>query len=848
VLEHIKYAVRQFRLAPAFTIAAVLTLAIGIGGTTAIFTLIDAVMLQSLPVKDPSALYRIGTGDNCCVQGGQQDEWGFFSYPLFKLLVSEAPAFEEVTAFRAGLLRLSVRHGEEPPRPLRIEYTTGNYFSVLGINAFAGRTYAPSDDTRSSPPVAVMSHHTWQNTYGSDPSIVGGTFDVEGHPFTIVGVAPPGFFGETLRADPPELWIPVQQEPMISGAGSLLDQPVSAWLRVIGRLKPGATTAGMAPRLTGVLRHWLQYDSGYPSNWMPEVIHSLPKQTLDVIPAGGGVGELKQEYEQSLKILLAVCGLVLLIACANVANLMLARGVARRTQTALRLAIGAPRREIVTQALVESVLLAIAGGLAGLLVATAAAKLLIGLAFQSARFTPIATTPSLLVLGFAFALALITGVAFGAAPAWFATRTDPIDALRGSGRSTGDHSSFTRKALVVVQATLSVVLVAGSIMLARSLSNIENQDFGYRIDSRVVVSLHNPLTDYSTPRLIALYRSLETRLRQLPGVQAAGMALYNPLSDNWGELVLVQGHEMPKPGDNAGASWDRVSASYLQDFGISVLRGRGFTDKDDERSELVAVVNEGFVKRFFKSSEDPLGQHFGLDEPRNVGTFRIVGVVRDAKFAGWGLSRPAMPMFYVPLSQNVDYGPTSVMARVERQSHFVGGLMLETTQAPGGLEPQLTRALAEVDPNLTIVSVKTMREQVESRFDQERAVASLAGLFGVVALLLAAVGLYGVTAYSVAQRTNEIGIRMALGADRTRVIDLVLRSAFARVAIGLIAGVPLAVTAGRLISTQLYGVKFWDPIALSAAAGALAIAAFCAAMIPALRAAGLSPIKALRTE
>jgi predicted permease len=326
------------------------------------------------------------------------------------------------------------------------------------------------------------------------------------------------------------------------------------------------------------------------------------------------------------------------------------------------------------------------------------------------------------------------------------------------------------------------------------------------------------------------------------------MALYNPLSDNWGELVLVQGHEMPKPGDNAGASWDRVSASYLQDFGISVLRGRGFTDKDDERSELVAVVNEGFVKRFFKSSEDPLGQHFGLDEPRNVGTFRIVGVVRDAKFAGWGLSRPAMPMFYVPLSQNVDYGPTSVMARVERQSHFVGGLMLETTQAPGGLEPQLTRALAEVDPNLTIVSVKTMREQVESRFDQERAVASLAGLFGVVALLLAAVGLYGVTAYSVAQRTNEIGIRMALGADRTRVIDLVLRSAFARVAIGLIAGVPLAVTAGRLISTQLYGVKFWDPIALSAAAGALAIAAFCAAMIPALRAAGLSPIKALRTE
>jgi predicted permease len=847
VLEHIRYAVRQFRLAPAFTTAAVLTLAIGIGGTTAIFTLIDAVMLKSLPVKDPSGLYRIGTGDDCCVQGGLQDEWSFFSYPLFETLKSQEPEFEEVTAFRAGLLRLSVRRAEEAARPLRSEYVTGNYFSTLGINPFAGRVFTPSDDQPSSAPVAVMSHHTWQNTYGSDPSVVGGTLDIEGRPFTIVGVAPPGFFGETLRADPPEIWIPLQQEPLIAGDGSLLHQPVAAWLRAIGRLKPGATIEGMAPRLTGVLRHWIQYDSGYPANWMPDVIRSLPKQTLDVIPAGGGVGEMKQAYQQSLRILLAVCGLVLLIACANVANLMLARGMARRTQTALRLAIGAPRRQIIMQALVEAVLLALAGGIAGLFVASAAARLLLGLAFRNARFLPISTSPSLLVLGFAFALALVTGIIFGAAPAWFATRTDPIDALRGSGRTTGDHSSLTRRALVIVQATLSVVLVAGSTMLARSLGNLEGQDFGYRVDGRVVVSLHNPLADSSVPRLIALYRSLESRLRQLPGVQAAGVALYNPLTDNWGELIMVQGHPPPKSDDQAGASWDRVSASYLQDFGIPILRGRGFTESDNERSELVAVVNQAFVKRFFKSSEDPIGQHFGLDMPENAGTFRIVGVVRDAKFAGWGLSRPAMPMFYVPLAQNVDYKDT-MMARIERQSHFAGGVMLVTNQQPGALEPQLTKAFAEVDPNLTIVIVSTMRDMVSSRFNQERAVASLAGLFGIVALLLAGVGLYGVTAYSVAQRTNEIGIRMALGADRTRVIDLVMRSAFARVLIGLLVGLPLAVAAGHLISTQLYGVTFWDPLALGIAAGSLALCAFCAALIPAVRAAGLSPIKALRTE
>jgi predicted permease len=311
--------------------------------------------------------------------------------------------------------------------------------------------------------------------------------------------------------------------------------------------------------------------------------------------------------------------------------------------------------------------------------------------------------------------------------------------------------------------------------------------------------------------------------------------------------VLVQGHPAPKLNEEAGSSWDRVSANYLQNFGIPVVRGRGFTTADDENNELVAVVNQAFVKRFFKSDENPLDQHFGLDLPENVGTFRIVGVVGDAKFAGWGLDRPARPMFYVPLAQNVDY-KSELMQRIELQSHFIGGMMLVTDLSTGALEPVLTRALAEVDSNLTITSVRTMAEQVARSFDQERAVASLAALFGVVALLLAAVGLYGVTAYTVAQRTSEIGIRMALGADRTNVFDLVLRGAFKRVIIGLLLGIPLAIGAGRLISAQLYGVSFWDPLALSIAAGALAVSAFLAAMIPANRAAAISPMNALRGE
>jgi predicted permease len=772
-----------------------------------------------------------------------------YSFPLFERLKAEMPEFEEVTAFQAAGARVSVRRQgvDTASRPLRSEFVTGNYFSTLGVAAFGGRVFTAADDTPAAHPVAVLSHHVWQGTYGGDPSAVGATFFVEGHPFTVVGVTPPGFFGETLRGDPPDLWIPLQQEPLINGDTSILRQPVSAWLRVIGRLRPGATTDGMGPRLTGILHQWIQHDSGYPANWMPAVIQALPNQVITVVPAGAGVGIMKEQYARSLQILLGVCGLVLLLACANVANLLLVRAVGRRGQTAVRLALGASRRQIVTQALLESVLLAIAGWIAGLAVAIGTARLLLGLAFSGVAFLPIDTRPAPMVLAFAFGLALVTGIVFGAAPAWFATRTDPIDALRGAGRSSGDHSSFTRKALLVVQATISVVLVAGSTMLARSLGNLEGQDFGFEVDGRVLVALNRPPATYTAEKLAALYRGVEERLNRLPGVQGAGLALYNPLTDNWGELVLVAGHPAPKPGDEAGASWDRVSASYLQDLGVKLLRGRHFSATDNEASSPVAVVNEAFVRRFFKSDEDPLGQHFGLDLPENVNTYRIVGVVRDAKFAGFALDRPARPMFFVPLAQTVAY-ENPMMRRLEVQSHFVRGLMLVTDTPPGTLEPQVKRALAEVDPNLTVTSVRTMQQQVERSFNQQRAVASLAGLFGIVALLLAGIGLYGVTAYTVAQRTNEIGIRMALGAGRKTVVGMVLHGAFRRVVAGLALGFPLAIGAGYLLSAQLYGVPFWDPLALGAGALSLAACAFVAAIIPATRAASIPPMTALRTE
>ena len=850
LIRDMAYALRTFRSARVFAVTAVLTLALGIGGTTAIFTLMHAVMLKSLPVTDPSRLYRIGDGDNCCVQGGPQGRWGFYSFQLFERIKAETPQFEDITAFPTFVSRMSVRRQgvAEAPRPLRALYATGSYFRTLGVGAFTGRVFTDDDDRAAAAPVAVMAYHAWRGLYGGDPAVVGSTLMIEGQAFTVSGIAPPGFFGETLRADPPDLWLPLQHETLITGADtSLLRQGVSAWLRVIGRLRADATIDGMEARLTVLLHQWMRGEAGYPANWMPEIERRMSEQVITVVPAGAGVGAMKEQYGRSLRILLVVCVMVLLIACANVANLLLARAVARRGQMAVRLALGASRKQIVVEALVESVLLAVGGAVVGLVVAIGAARLLLSLAFVGATTLPIDIMPSPLVLAFAIGVAMITGVLFGAAPAWFATRTDPIEALRATGRSTSDGASLTRTTLLVVQATFSVVLVAGSTMLGRSLANLEGQDFGFDRSGRVLVTVGRPSIEVVGDRLTALYRDVEARLARIPGVRGAGLALYNPLTNNWGEAVLVAGKPPAPPGTDIISSWNRVSTSYLQNLGVKLVRGRYFADSDNELSENVAVVNEAFVRRFFSPGEDPIDRRFGLNLPENVNTFRIVGIVGDARFAGFQLNRPARPMFFVPLAQTVKYA-SPLMQRVETASHYVGGILLVTNTPQGTLEPPVARTLADADPNLTVINVRTLEEQVARTFDQQRAVASLAGLFGVIALVLAAIGLYGVTAYTVARRRSEIGVRMALGADRRNVIGLVLGGAFKRVALGLVLGAPLAVGAGYLLSAQLYGVSFWDPVALSVAAAALAFAAFVASVVPAARAAGLAPMIALRTD
>ena len=845
--QDIAYAFRQMRLSPVFTLTAMLTLALGIGATTAIFSLIHTVMLKSLPVVDPASLYRIGDGNDCCVEGSPQDNWGMFSYPFYQRLKKVTPEFSELAAFQAGTNQYAVRRGESDrvAKPLRGEMVSGNYFSTFGIGAFAGRTILPSDDQPSAPPVAMLSYRAWQQEYGSDPSIIGSTMVIDSYPFTVVGITPPGFFGETLRSNPAEIWLPVSAEPLFHGDQAFLNH-FQAWLRVIGRLRPGATTNGVAGRLTNEIRLWLVNDSGMPAEWMSGIKESLPKQNIRIVPAGTGVGVMKENYGDSLRILLVVCSLVLLIACANIANLLLARGAARRAQTSVRLALGASRKRLVRQSLTESLVLSFFGGILGLAVAFIGVKVIVALAFHSAHYIPISAAPSLPVLGFALGVTLLTGVLFGVAPAWFTSHSDPAEALRGANRTTRDRSSLPQRALIITQATISVVLLAGAGLLTRSLVKLQHQDLGYEIDNRIILSFIAPYESYPKAKLDAMYPELQERLSHIPGVENAALVQYAPLYDNWGEIVIRQGHGMPGMNEDVGSSWVHVAPGYLETMGQKIVRGRNITRDDTATTRNVAVVDEVFVRRFFKPGEDPIGARFGLDLPQYSGTFEIVGVSKEANYTD-PTGHWRRPLFFVPLAQRVHYDDP-MMQTLDDASHYVGNAVLKVHGDVEGLEAQVRHILSDIDPNLTLRKMQTMQENVDANLDQQRAMAQLTGLFGILALVLAAVGLYGVTAYAVERRTSEIGVRMALGADRGDVVVLVLRGAFLQILIGLGIGIPVTIGCSRLIANQLFYVKGWDPIVLGGATVALAVCAYFASIIPARRAASIDPVQALRTE
>jgi predicted permease len=509
------------------------------------------------------------------------------------------------------------------------------------------------------------------------------------------------------------------------------------------------------------------------------------------------------------------------------------------------MALGAGRRRVMLQILTESVLLSCIGGLAGLAVAYAGSRTILVLAFPNAHNMPIEASPSLEVLGFAFLVSLLTGVLFGTAPAWLSSNAQPAEALRGANRSTRDRSSLPQKALVVFQAALSLVLLAGAILMTKTLVNLEHQNFGIATANRYVLHFDPAGAGYTIDRLPGLYRQIEDRFSALPGVTGVGMALYSPLEgDNWGECVIQQGHPAPRPGDKCGSTWDRVSTHFLDSIGVPMVRGRGFNAQDTAASPQVVVVNQAFVKRFFPK-QDPIGQHFGIDLPQYSGSWEIVGVFADFK-----LNNPrdeVHPVYLRPLSQQFAYKEEE-MNSTETQSMFVNSMVLSFNTAQQNADALIRQTLAGIDPNVTVMDLRSLDAQVAGNFDEERLVAQLSSLFGILSLILASVGLYGVMSYFVARRTGEIGIRMALGATRGSVIGMVMRGVLWQVLIGLCLGIPAALYAGYLMKSLLYGVGSYDWMALSGAPFVLVLCAAAAGFIPARRAASVEPMQALRTE
>jgi macrolide transport system ATP-binding/permease protein len=840
VLQDCRYALRMLRRSPVFSAVVVLTLALGIGANAAIFTLVNALMLKDLPVADPKMLVWLGNTNDCCVGMGISDdgEYSLFSTASYEHLRKNLPEFENLTAIQAGFEFRPVvvrRDGsEDPPRSMTGEFVSGNYFATFGLNASAGRLLSDRDDVAGAPMIAVMSYATWKSMYHGDPAVVGSTLRVNTRPVTIVGIAPKGFYGDRLSSTPPEFYLPIETMPPIANVAYVHGSDVQ-WLYILGRVRPGVSLGQLQQKVTTLLRQELAATHRFSSK---ESQAELAKLHVVLTPGGGGIQYMQQDYDNHVWLLMSASGLVLLIACANIANLLLVRGMARKAEINVRTALGARRGRIVRQLLTESVLLALVGALAGLAVAYAGTRMLLALAFPGAANIPIDASPSPEVLGFAFGLSLVTGVLFGVAPAWIASKAEPADALRGARSVTGGATTLQR-ALVVAQAGLSLVLLVGAGLFAESLNKLEHIDLKLDATNRYIVHINPQTAGYGQRQVRDLYRSIEERFHGLPGVEKVGISSYTPMEDtNNGWSVQVQG----KPDPHVSASYIKANADYFDSVGTRVIMGRGIRVQDTANSPTVAVVNESFVRDLFKPGENPIGQHFG-GGPKSVGDWEIVGVVEDTAYQN--ATRKDHRMYFVPLWQR----PPSDTDPIDKdESMYVGALVLKTDRPVPGMEELARKTLAAINPNLSVVKFQSFEAQINDQFSEARMLSRLTMLFGVLALLLATLGLYGVTAYGVARRTAEIGIRMALGAERAAVTTMVMRGAMLQALLGLAIGVPAAIISVRIVKSQLYDTKGVDTAVLTGAVLTLIAAAALAALIPARRAASIDPARALRND
>jgi len=834
LLQDLRYAVRQLRKSPGFTAVAVLTLALGIGANTAIFTVVNALLLKMLPVRAPQQLVVVGDPTNPNTRSNGTPRTDVFSYPLYKELRDGSSVFTGLCAAATDhSIEVDAGDGEVSDAKVTGRMVSGNYFSVLGLEPAAGRLFSDSDDTaEGANPAVVLGYAYWQRKFALSPSIIGKDVRLNGYPFTVVGVAPETFDGDVV-GEQMALFVPLSMQPQIVRGRHWRNSGNTSWLSLIGRLKSGTTPAQAEANLNIVFQRAAK--GGYGAALSPDDRNAIRETHMNirVSPGEGGLSDLRADYRIPLLLLMGIVGLVLLIACVNVANLLLARASIRNKEMAIRLAIGANRHRLLQQLLTESIVLALLGGIAGSLLAIWGVRLLVRI-FHADTALPL--FPDARVLTFTIAVSLLTGILFGLVPALRTLRVRVSPALKDAERSTPDRGSRFGwgKALMISQVALSLLVLFAAGLLVRSLQKLMTQDFGYPRDHLVIARLDPAAAGYNNEKMKLLAEQLRARLAGAPGVRAVTYSTNGLFAGTESDDAIIV------PGFNAGKTRDRVAMEdyvgpgYFEAVGIPLLAGRGIEARDAGTSERIAVVNEAMVKHFFHG-QDPIGRQFTIEDPDWLAKpLTIVGVSHDAKDHGSGLREEVNPRFYMAFQQVPD--PTQIV--IEAQ---VSGV-------PSAGVANMLGEIKAADPHLAISFVRTLDNLVTSSAANQIALARLSAFFAGLALLLACVGLYGVMSYTVAGRTREIGVRMALGAQQGDVVQLVLREGMLLVGVGLAIGVPLALASSPVLHNFLFGLRSTDPLSLAVVVLLLAVVSVLAAFIPARRAAKIDPMVALRYE
>lgn len=843
IWQDIRFSLRMMAKSPGFTAVAILSLALGIGANTSIFTLINNLMLKSLPVTDPQSLVafgkEVGGGRIAGIPNGSMD---LFPYDFYQQLEQQQTFFQGITAFASFPTRVSVRSSATSTGTATqaiSHLVTGNFFSVLGAEPLLGRSLLPTDtESPGRNPVAVISYRYWQQTLSADPSVIGSAITINGQPFTVVGVMPAKFYGVDLNEESPDMWLPLTMQAQVMQQPTMLAPNGLQWLHFMGRRKSDANMKQAQAWVTAQAQQYLRDHEAHPLS--AKASEQIQKVFVELLPGESGISNLRNLYEQPLHILMGVVILVLLIACANLANFLLARAASREREFSTRLALGSSRARIVRQILTETLLLSFMGGALGLLLAFWGTRLLIRFVTSGAvgGGTALSATPDLHVLAFTFGLSIVTALLFGIAPALRISRISVAPTLTSNARtassSGGRSSRLLPNILVTSQVVLSLMLLAVAGLFVRTLHNLEDQDFGFNRTNVLLVNFNPKFAGYKAAQLNGLYERILNRVEAIPGVKSATVSGAPPIArGNWISPIFIKGYTAA-PDEDLSTLINRVGPRFFETMGIPMVQGRPIESKDTATSPKVVIVNQTLANHFFPHG-DAIGRRFTIADPSVKGEWEIAGIVRDAKYSSPRNVQPAR-MIYLPVMQLTD------------DDNYAYVLELRTAGDPVPLTAAVRAAFAEVDPNLSILQVRTIDQQVDHLMDREKLISRLSVFFSLLALSLACIGLYGVMSYNVARRTNEIGIRLALGSQPNGVLWMILRESMLLLAIGIAIGIPATLAASRTIQSQLFGLSSSDPLTFLSAILTIAVVTLIAAWFPAYRATKIDPVVALRYE